>query len=414
MSAPTARPRPRADNRVLNVFRSAAALAVVLGHVRLLFFEDYATAAHDPVTAILYSLTSLGSEAVIVFFVMSGYWVGGSVIAGFRAHSFSWGRYASARLTRLWLVLVPALLLTLLLDLVGAHLLPAAGVYADPTPYESIPADPSYAPLTFLGNVAFMQGLHVPVLGTNSPLWSLAYEAWYYLLFPALLAAFWPGGSVRRRAMGAVLVLVAVVVSGPLVLGLFPAWVLGAVVAALAPRLRVLISSWPPRLLAVARGSSIPLIVLAAVAAHEVSLPFRLGALILAAVTALGISLFVTDVTWTGRAGRLLGAAGWTAHSSYSLYAIHMPIVVLLAAAVVPSHAARWTLSPGSVAGYLAVIAVCCLVAYVFARFTERKTDVVRARTTSLIGRMHRATAHPGGKAPDGEAGHARRLRARG
>jgi peptidoglycan/LPS O-acetylase OafA/YrhL len=89
MSTPAAPPRPRADNRVLNVFRSAAALAVVLGHVRLLFFEDYATADHDPVTAVLYALTSLGSEAVIVFFVMSGYWVGGSVIAGFRAGAFS-------------------------------------------------------------------------------------------------------------------------------------------------------------------------------------------------------------------------------------------------------------------------------------------------------------------------------------
>jgi peptidoglycan/LPS O-acetylase OafA/YrhL len=393
MSAPSTRPPPRADNRVLNVFRSAAALAVVLGHVRLLLFEDYATAHHDLVTAVLYSLTSLGSEAVIVFFVMSGYWVGGSVIAGFRAGSFAWGRYASARLTRLWLVLVPALLLTLLLDLGGARLLPTADVYADPGPYESISPDPSYGPLTLLGNVAFVQGLHVPVLGSNSPLWSLAYEAWYYLLFPALLAVLWPGGSVRRRMTGAALALVAVVVGGPAVLGLFPAWLLGALVAALAPRLRRMISSWPPRLLALARGGSIPPIVLAAVAAHAIPLPFRLDALLLAAVTALGISVFVTDVAWTGRRGRVLSAAGWTAHSSYSLYAIHMPIVVLIAAVVVPSYRDRWALSPASAAGFLAAVAVCCLVAYVFARFTERKTDVVRARTGEVLAAVRRRTS---------------------
>jgi hypothetical protein len=71
-------------------------------------------------------------------------------------------------------VLVPALLLTLVLEAVGSRLLPDADVYADPGPYESIPADPSSSPLTFLGNLVFLQDLHVPVLGSNSPLWSLA------------------------------------------------------------------------------------------------------------------------------------------------------------------------------------------------------------------------------------------------
>ena len=37
----------------------------------------------------------------------------------------------------------------------------------------------------FLGNAAFLQRILVPELGTNGPLWSLANEFWYYLLFPA-------------------------------------------------------------------------------------------------------------------------------------------------------------------------------------------------------------------------------------
>ncbi|WP_440694759.1 hypothetical protein [Clavibacter nebraskensis] len=60
-------------------------------------------------------------------------------------------------------------------------------------------------------------------------------------------------------------------------------------------------------------------------------------------------------------------------------------IVVLLAAAVVPTFDSRWSLSPATIAGYLAVIAVTCLVAYVFARFTERRTDAVRAWTRRLL-----------------------------
>jgi peptidoglycan/LPS O-acetylase OafA/YrhL len=154
---------------------------------------------------------------------------------------------------------------------------------------------------------------------------------------------------VRRRVTGGLLALVAVVVGGTAVLGLFPAWLLGAVLAALAPRIRRSIAPrirrsiavWPPRVLAVARGVAVPLIVLTAVVAHEVDLPFRLPALGLAAVTALGMALFVTDVGWSGLPGRVLDAASWTAHSSYSLYAIHMPIVVLLAAMLVPTFEGR-------------------------------------------------------------------------
>ncbi|OUE27589.1 Acyltransferase family protein [Clavibacter michiganensis] len=351
---------------------------MVFGHVRLLLIEDYATANHDPLTAVLYSLTSLGSEAVIVFFVLSGYWVGGSVISGMRARTFSWARYANARLTRLWLVLIPALLLTVLVDAVGASLLGTADVYARPDLYTGIPADPSYSPLTFLGNVVFLQDLHVPIFGTNQPLWSLAYEFWYYLLFPALLVAFWPGGSARRRAVGVLLAVLAVVVSGPVVMGLFPAWVLGAVVAALRGRISGVLRAMPGGLLVLARLTALPLIVGAAVAAHEVEMPFRGGALLLAIVTAISMSVFVVDVSWIGCPGRLLDAASWTAHSSYSLYATHMPLVVLAAALMIPSVGDRWAVSVPSALVFIGLIVACCLVAYVFARYTERKTDVVR------------------------------------
>jgi hypothetical protein len=52
--------------------------------------------------------------------------------------------------------------------------------------------------------------------------------------------------------------------------------------------------------------------------------------------------------------------------------------VVLLAAMLVPTFESRWSLS-------LAVIAVCCLVAYVFARFTERRTDAAHAWMRRLL-----------------------------
>jgi peptidoglycan/LPS O-acetylase OafA/YrhL len=43
---------------------------------------------------------------------------------------------------------------------------------------------PNYTATTFVGNLAFLQTIAVPIFGTNGPMWSLANEFWYYLIFP--------------------------------------------------------------------------------------------------------------------------------------------------------------------------------------------------------------------------------------
>ena len=73
-----------------------------------------------------YLITGLGHQAVLVFFVLSGYFVGGSVVDGFQRRRFSWTGYGIARLSRLWTVLLPALLLTLVLDTLGTQFSPTA------------------------------------------------------------------------------------------------------------------------------------------------------------------------------------------------------------------------------------------------------------------------------------------------
>lgn len=41
-----------------------------------------------------------------------------------------------------------------------------------------------------LGNIFFLQTIVTPVVGSNGPLWSLANEFWYYLIFPLLASIF--------------------------------------------------------------------------------------------------------------------------------------------------------------------------------------------------------------------------------
>jgi peptidoglycan/LPS O-acetylase OafA/YrhL len=368
----------RAENRVLNLLRSLSAFAVVLGHVRLLFIQNYSAAPHTPVEAVLYAVTSLGSEAVIVFFVLSGYFVGGGVVSKFRRNAFSWFDYGSSRLTRLWLVLIPALLLTLLIDVIGQTVFGHAAVYQRPGAYGGMNLNPTLSPLAFLGNVAFLQGLHVPIYGTNNPLWSLAYEAWYYLMFPAIMALLWRGQPVRKRIGGGLLIVVGVVVSGPTVLLLFPCWLLGALVAAYRKQLADLLARVRPHSRSLLRGFAAVATALAIVFVRLAHLPSPTGAWLIAVTTGVLVALFVTDVEWRGALSRLLSVVSRTAHSSYSLYAIHMPIVVIIAAWAVPDPAFRTPMTALTLAMCIGIVLGIWVLSYLFARVTEMRTDQVK------------------------------------
>lgn len=97
----------------LDVLRAAATILVVFSHFAYPRFthgtfqwmRDY----------------NLGSDAVILFFVVSGL-----VIAFAAGRDGNGGTYSFNRLTRLWSVLLPALLLTLVFDTAGARIDPSA------------------------------------------------------------------------------------------------------------------------------------------------------------------------------------------------------------------------------------------------------------------------------------------------
>lgn len=185
---------------ILDLVRGASALLVMLGHLRAFLFLDFGELGRAGLpTKLIYFATSLGHQAVMVFFVLSGYFVGGSVLAGLGKRNFTWRGYAVSRLTRLWMVLIPALLIGLCLDLLGSHLNPGAyagnlhaSFMSGPTPGQHASCDIP----TLLGNLFFVQTVLVPVFGSNGPLWSLANEFWYYLMFPLAccgLQALWNG-----------------------------------------------------------------------------------------------------------------------------------------------------------------------------------------------------------------------------
>ncbi len=101
------------------------------------------------------------------------------------------------RLTRLWVVLLPALVLTVALDLAGLRLFPqSTSIYHGPAGQSEVRANliHTLSPLVVAGNASFLQTILVPTAGSNIALWSLSNEFWYYLAFPFLVFALFPTG----------------------------------------------------------------------------------------------------------------------------------------------------------------------------------------------------------------------------
>ncbi|WP_062387825.1 acyltransferase family protein [Demequina iriomotensis] len=378
-------------NVSMNALRILAAILVVVSHVRAMFFVDFVDAADQGLVAqTLYASTSLGHQAVIVFFALSGYWVGGAAMRAVRRDPPSLGHYARARLTRLWLVLVPAIALTELLDRVGAAIRPDSDVYQGSSAYHTVvPVGgplPSLDAVDALGNAVFLQRLYVPALGTNSPLWSLMAEFWYYLLFPAALLVLKRGASWRVR-VAAVLTLAAgiAVVSFPTeprapgVLALFPAWLLGAAVAWRRDAIAEVLDRIGGPVLASVRA--ILVVTVLACAAVDTTRGTRATTLALALATAAMVASFITDIR-SPRARRIVAPVATWAEWSYSLYATHMPVVALLAALIVPLASDRWALTPVTYLGLLGITLVPVAVALGFYQLFERHTDRVRQLVT--------------------------------
>ncbi len=91
------------------------------------------------------------------------------------------------------------------------------------------------APHIFFGNLFFLQGIFTPVFGSDTALWSLAYEFWYYILFPLAAVALWPRARwVHRLICAALFVATAWFIRGGILVS-FPIWLAGAALFKVPP-----------------------------------------------------------------------------------------------------------------------------------------------------------------------------------
>ena len=178
----------------LDLARSLAALFVFFNHLRYLSFLGYDKQNLGAAGKAFFFITGFGHQSVMVFFVLSGFFISKTIVDSIERGKWSPKRYAVHRVTRLWVVFIPALLLTLLMDTLTEKF------------FGFNDSEGRHTLINFLRNMFFMQGFHQwPAYGSNIALWSLANEFWYYVLLPFVLVPIFIPSS-RKIAIPVALV----------------------------------------------------------------------------------------------------------------------------------------------------------------------------------------------------------------
>ena len=150
---------------------------------------------------------SHGHEAVTIFFVLSGFVIRHA--AGARDANLQ--GFVVSRLTRVYSVVLPCLVLTFAMDVVGPHWARDlyTGLITDGSPFVRLA----------IGALMLNEAWVSVQMLSNTPYWSISYEVAYYALFAGL---FYLRGWQRWCAA----VLIALI-AGPRILLLFPIWAIG-------------------------------------------------------------------------------------------------------------------------------------------------------------------------------------------
>jgi len=353
----------------LDFLRGAAAIAVVLSHVVPAVVADRAeVGSRAPGYWLFHAPAAFGRVAVLLFFVLSGYLVSRSVLLG--SPERRWQRYAIARSSRILTVFWPALVLGVGLDLLGLRWFGHVGLYAGQHPSHSLaPSDmlERLTPTVFFANAAFLQMFRAPVLGSNVALWSLSYEAWFYVAFPFVVIA-----AERRSRVGVAAAMLALVLVGMFVgytlASYFAFWMLGVAI------------TWTERRGGVRfglRARVLALLITLALSLLHSRLPgeWLRDALVATAEAGLVATLVLRDPA--PRPALFAVVSRRLADVSYSLYLVHVPLVVFLATALgVPPRAPVSLRALAHVAVLLVAVAAYAVLVF---WLIERRTPAVRA-----------------------------------
>jgi len=304
---------PPAFSTYLDLVRAACAIAVVFHH-----YSNHIIKAFPRV------FPNVGQEAVMVFFVLSGFVI--SHVA--RRTENDPVVFATKRVARIYPVAIAGVLLSYVLYALCAPMAP--GLYDDRVSSHGWWTEVALT-LTFLNQTIWFPYAMPPA---NGPYWSLSCEVWFYVLATVMFFA--------PRRVSLLAIAFAFPILGPKIMLLFPVWLFGVGAERLCDRPRIS-RGWAGALLVASLAAVVALWASDARDAWRVSAAateeWRLGRTsdflyynLLGLL--VGVNFFAAynfffsgPFRWPAAVRR---GGRHAAETSYSLYAMHFPILYAL------------------------------------------------------------------------------------
>ncbi|MBI4964992.1 MAG: acyltransferase [Desulfomonile tiedjei] len=319
-------------SQFLHFLRWISALFVAIGHSQMIGGGG---------NSIFIFLASHAHAAVMVFFVLSGYVIAATVEKK-RASGYKLQQYFIDRISRIYSVLIPAIILTMLLDFIGTQLFPVR--YSDPN---LLPQ--THGIIRFLVNAFSLQGLwgYRVQFGSNPALWSIGYEFCYYVLF---------GLVTWKPKYWQLLVAATLLVYGPTVSFYGIIWALGVFAYRSDKRLPLL-----------------PVLALFLVANHflEYQPAIELPEFVRDFLFAITVMLLIMARPKINR--RLFPINREMAEFSYSLYAYHTPILFMAYSFITPTPISAW-----------GMVVLCLILSRLLYYITENKRATLKSALTRI------------------------------
>ncbi len=353
--------------------RGLAALAVLLYHARGSWWvgasetlRQYGLSFNFNAWAGYLSVSlGFGSLGVVLFFVLSGYCIhrrGARHLAADPAVSIHYGKFFSRRFWRLYPTYVAALLLTAALD------------WWMQAKTGTIPSGQDNSIYAFFVSLFAMQGYLAQYFGSNGVFWTLAMEIHLYLAYPLLFLIsrkYGPNRVIGLTLFAGLFYFAADAIwdiegrlpyrkiEGPVFLPFWFTWATGFYLAEIEAKRASDLKESTWRILMVL-GCALGLALHVKGHTTHANIPWALFF-----VGLLRLSLKATgERAWSLPPGRLLAFIGVF---SYSLYAIHAPLLHALHVMIDPEHTAKFpTIWPAIGAAIFSVPA-----AWVFFRLVE-------------------------------------------
>ena len=378
------------DNRLvfLDGLRGLAAFYVLVFHARWLLWEGYLTGyvTHPDhyslvgkVLAHVFLAFSYGHQMVMLFFVLSGFVIHLRYATRLKQQDsarFGWRAYVWRRAKRLYPPLLFTMILTFGLDQLGKVW--GFPIYSMPTVL-NLDIRPIHDPLTAVGNLLFTMSVYVAPWGMNGALWSLAYEWWFYMIYPIFWWLTRRSIPVANGTMAALYVLSFFPALWPVALfrvvfSAMLAWWFGVLLA------DIYVGRYKLPLWKIAPASFL----LIALAPLTILAPPQLPALQVVEDTlwALAFAGVVAGLmAWKNRGGSLslLERLKPLGDMSYTLYVIHFPILIFISGWLM-SRSPTQAL-PENTGWVFVGMGICLGTAYLAHFFTE--TPFIRSRPAS-------------------------------